>query len=102
MALPNEAVVEADSDWIVCCPCGLDLEVTRKEADNILAGKSWWYASCILSFSTLRPACIGCSLMSDLLRNFQKKLEKNPCPENCKSKGKNKSDNCHGWAAGRA
>ncbi len=42
-AVENQALVEADCDWIVLCPCGLDLEQTDKEVKAINR-QPWWYA----------------------------------------------------------
>ena len=42
--IPNEALVEADCDWIIVCPCGFTIEDTKKEED-LLSTKSWWYAA---------------------------------------------------------
>ena len=36
-----EAVVQADVDWIIVCPCGFTIEDTLKEA-HLLSTKSWW------------------------------------------------------------
>ena len=40
--IPNEALVEADCDWIIVCPCGFTIEDTKKE-EHLLSSKPWWY-----------------------------------------------------------
>ena len=40
--ITNEALVEADCDWIILCPCGFTIEDTKKEED-LLSTKPWWY-----------------------------------------------------------
>lgn len=40
-AVENEALVDADCDWIVLCPCGLDLLQTDKEVKAINQ-QPWW------------------------------------------------------------
>ena len=37
-----EALSASNPDWIIACPCGLDLETVRKELASALAGKPWW------------------------------------------------------------
>lgn len=39
--ISNQALVDADCDWIIVCPCGFTIEDTRKEED-LLNSKSWW------------------------------------------------------------
>ncbi len=38
---PPEAVTASDPDVIVICPCGLDLDMGRREA-GMLAKQTWW------------------------------------------------------------
>ena len=40
-AMKNEALSEADCDWIIVCPCGLDLETTARELTAVTS-HSWW------------------------------------------------------------
>ena len=40
-AMSHEALAAADVDWIVVCPCGLDLEQTAKELPA-LTSQPWW------------------------------------------------------------
>ena len=40
-AMSHEALVEADCDWIVICPCGLDLRQTAKELPA-MTYQQWW------------------------------------------------------------
>ena len=40
-AVNNETLAEVDSDWIIICPCGLDLEETAHELKAI-RGQPWW------------------------------------------------------------
>ncbi|KAL0031422.1 hypothetical protein WJX79_010907 [Trebouxia sp. C0005] len=37
----NQALVDADCDWIIVCPCGFSIEDTKKEQD-LLSSKTWW------------------------------------------------------------
>ena len=37
-----EALAASDPDWIIACPCGLDLPTVRKEVGSALADKPWW------------------------------------------------------------
>lgn len=46
--IPNQALVDADCDWIIVCPCGFTIEDTKKEED-LLSTKSWWYAPLLTS-----------------------------------------------------
>lgn len=36
-----EAVAEMDPDWIILCPCGLDMDMTVREA-QLLVRKPLW------------------------------------------------------------
>lgn len=40
-ACSNEALMAADCDWIILCPCGLDIETTSREVQAI-ASQDWW------------------------------------------------------------
>lgn len=40
-AVENQVLVDADCDWIVLCPCGLDLVQTDKEVKAINE-QPWW------------------------------------------------------------
>ena len=40
--IPSQALVDADCDWIIVCPCGFTIEDTKKEED-LLSTKAWWY-----------------------------------------------------------
>ncbi|KAL0049090.1 hypothetical protein WJX82_006101 [Trebouxia sp. C0006] len=37
----NQALVDADCDWIIVCPCGFTIEDTKKE-QHLLSSKLWW------------------------------------------------------------
>ncbi|GAX77617.1 hypothetical protein CEUSTIGMA_g5061.t1 [Chlamydomonas eustigma] len=39
--LPVQAVVDCDPDWIILCPCGLDIETAIKESQGICKAP-WW------------------------------------------------------------
>lgn len=39
--VPPDDVIALDPDWIICCPCGLELDEARKELAEI-AGADWW------------------------------------------------------------
>ncbi|GAQ79005.1 hypothetical protein KFL_000220360 [Klebsormidium nitens] len=39
--VPVADVIALDPDWIICCPCGLELDEARKELAEI-AGGDWW------------------------------------------------------------
>jgi hypothetical protein len=39
--IPVQAVVDCDPDWVVLCPCGLDLDAAEAEAVGI-ATAPWW------------------------------------------------------------
>lgn len=39
--IPHQALVDADCDWIIVCPCGFKIEDTKKEED-LLSSKAWW------------------------------------------------------------
>eukprot|EP00210_Caulerpa_lentillifera_P000569 g550.t1 len=40
-AISNEDFVKSDPDWIIICPCGLDIQETLKEMETI-KNQSWW------------------------------------------------------------
>lgn len=40
-AMSHEALVDADCDWIIICPCGLDLKQTAKELPA-MTSQTWW------------------------------------------------------------
>ena len=42
--MSHEALAAADVDWIVVCPCGLDLEQTAKELPALTSQPWWWGA----------------------------------------------------------
>ena len=53
--MSHEALVAADPDFIVICPCGLDLEQTRKELPA-LTTQPWWCAlSCRKAAGQVAP-----------------------------------------------
>lgn len=36
-----QKLAESDPDWVVICPCGLDIEETKKELKSV-TGLEWW------------------------------------------------------------
>lgn len=42
IALENIALLESDPDIIIVCPCGLDLETSRRELAKSLEKEEWW------------------------------------------------------------
>ncbi|KAK9810117.1 hypothetical protein WJX72_005060 [[Myrmecia] bisecta] len=40
-AMPHDAVIEADCDWIILCPCGLDMDTCSREALAVTT-QAWW------------------------------------------------------------
>lgn len=36
-----QKLVESDPDWVIICPCGLDIEETKREL-NAITGLEWW------------------------------------------------------------
>lgn len=41
MAVENSVVEKSDPDWIIVCPCGLNIETTKKELKTLEA-QEWW------------------------------------------------------------
>lgn len=41
IAVTNEAFAAINPDWVVLCPCGLDIQETLKEMRSI-TDKPWW------------------------------------------------------------
>lgn len=41
MAVYNTELVKLDPDWIIICPCGLDIQETLKELPPLLASGFW-------------------------------------------------------------
>lgn len=39
--IPNQALIDAECDWIIVCPCGFTIEDTEKE-QHLLSSKPWW------------------------------------------------------------
>ncbi|KAL0026272.1 hypothetical protein WJX77_007604 [Trebouxia sp. C0004] len=39
--IPNQALIDADCDWIIVCPCGFTIKDTEKE-QHLLSSKPWW------------------------------------------------------------
>ena len=39
--IAHQALIDADCDWIIVCPCGFKIEDTKKEED-LLSSKAWW------------------------------------------------------------
>ena len=52
-AMSHEALVAADPDFIVICPCGLDLEQTCTELPA-LTTQPWWCVPCVWRSLTAR------------------------------------------------
>jgi hypothetical protein len=58
----NQALVDADCDWIIVCPCGFTIEDTKKE-QHLLSSKPWWYALQILPARAAKALCQHDNLM---------------------------------------
>lgn len=41
-AITNDDFAASDPDWIVICPCGLNIEETKREMQSIWKA-DWWY-----------------------------------------------------------
>ena len=39
--IAHQALVDADCDWIIVCPCGFNIEDTKKE-EELLSSTAWW------------------------------------------------------------